>query len=241
MSFLNKLLFFISVPKCVCCQEKLDILDRCLCKRCRKEYEEQLGRNCPLCSLNLSSCRCSNRYLKAHSVKTLVKVYRYSREPEFKAGNSLIYSLKQDNRKDVKEFLTDALALSIVKIIEESKLRDYIITNVPRRRAGIIKYGYDHSKDLARLVAKKTNIEYKEILKSVSKSAQKEAMGKERLNNARFDYRVGKGFTLKGRRIILIDDVVTTGASMGNSAVLLKGLGAKEIIGATVSVAYKNN
>ena len=61
----------------------------------------------------------------------------------------------------------------------------------------------------------------------------------ERIKNARFNY-VKNPPDVKGRRILLVDDIVTTGASLGNSAALIRGLHPKEIVGVALSVAYRD-
>ena len=40
--------------------------------------------------------------------------------------------------------------------------------------------------------------------------------------------------------MIIVDDIITTGASMGMAAVLLKAVGAGRIVAAAVSIAYKD-
>ena len=153
-------------------------------------------------------------------------------------SNYLIYSLKQDNRDDVLDFLSDELVEALNASIEINST-DYVITNVPRRRKAIIDFGYDHSKDLAVLVARKLKIQYVEILASKSKKAQKTLYGHDRVVNAKFEYKCKDNFSLKGKNVILVDDIVTTGASMTNSATLIKGLRPKQIIGACLGTAYK--
>ena len=153
-------------------------------------------------------------------------------------SNYLIYSLKQDNRADVLSFLTDELCDALRASIDFSG-GEYVITNVPRRRKAIINYGYDHAKDLAVSVSKQLNIEYVEPLCSKAKKSQKSVYGHARVENAKFDYKCKKNFSLKGKKVILVDDIVTTGASMSNCATLLKGLGARVIIGACLGTAYK--
>ena len=69
--------------------------------------------------------------------------------------------------------------------------------------------------------------------------AQKKTHGEERIRNALFDYRKGIP-DIKGKRVLLVDDIVTTGASLGNSATLIKGLGVKSIVGVCIGVTYKD-
>ncbi len=180
-------------------------------------------------------------YLKSHYVKKNVKVYRYRSKDREMPSNRIIYSLKQQNRADVFDFLADELTDAIRNSINTEGSEDkYIITNVPRRQRSIRKYGYDHSQELARRVAKRLNIEYRLLLKSKARHAQKEMLGKERVQNVSFDFKRKNEISLKGRTVILIDDIVTTGASMGACAAMLRALGTRNVIGASVAIAYKD-
>ena len=73
----------------------------------------------------------------------------------------------------------------------------------------------------------------------MSGKPQKKTHGEQRLKNAKFDYR-RRIPDIKGKNVLLVDDIVTTGASMGNSAMLLHGLGAKRIVGVCLSIAYRD-
>ena len=235
---ISRALFYISVPKCVLCREKLDYGESGLCKRCMKVYEAHKERNCPLCSKILSKCFCSYEHLESHGIKNLVKIFRYSKTDQSLPSNYLIYSLKQDNREDVLSFLANELSSALRNSIDFSS-GEYIITNVPRRKKAIVNFGYDHAKELAKEVSSRLEVEYMEILKSKSKKSQKSVYGHERIENAKFDYKCPSDFSLKGKCIIIVDDIVTTGASMSNCATLIKALRPRKIIGACLGTAYK--
>jgi ComF family protein len=165
-------------------------------------------------------------------------VFRYRPEAELPT-NKLIYSLKRDNREDVLDFLADELASSIVTAFKDC--HTFVFTSIPRRRASRVKYGIDHAELLSARVAKKLGAKYEKTLISHSKKEQKLSKHREdRMKNARFDY-AGRTVDLTGRTVVLIDDVVTTGASMSVAATLLKGAGARKIIGASLAIAYNDN
>lgn len=233
---LDKLFFYLSVPTCVSCKEKLSIDDLALCPKCYAEYEKIATRNCSVCSKVLSECTCSNDYLEKHFVKRLVKVFRYNQRPENLAANSIIYSLKRDNRKDVLKLCTHLLVGAIKSALGECD--DYLITNVPRRRSAILQYGMDHSALLAKSVAKALGAEYRSILKSKAKKAQKNLRGDERVAN--IEFKIKKSIDLKRRKVIIVDDVVTSGTSMGVAASLIRSLGARNITGAALAIAFKD-
>ena len=235
----NRLLYLVSVPKCIYCSEILEYGDKGLCKSCLEQFEKELTRDCSRCAKLLNFCTCSNFFLEKQGIKKLVKIYRYSMKEEPTRGNMLIYSLKRSHRSDVIEFLGDRLCTVIRQSVDLSS--NPIIASVPRRKESIRKYGYDHAKLLAERVAKQLGLDYTSILISESKKAQKELSKEERFHNAKVKVKNKKIKDIKGREVILIDDIVTTGASMAASGKALKRLGAKKVIGATISIAYKDS
>ncbi len=237
---LKRILYYASVPKCVSCDQKLDYDDRGLCKACMEIYRQHKLRDCSRCAKILSQCTCSSFMLKSHSVKQMIKVCRYSRSEQSRPSNYLIYSLKQDNREDVISFLQDELTEALKNNIKFNS-KKYIFTNVPRRKKSILNFGFDHSAVLAKRIAESLGVEYRQFLVARSKKAQKSTHGLSRITNAQFDYKRNIKEDLKGKTVIIVDDVATTGASISKCAMLLKGLGAKKIIGAVIAIAYKDS
>ena len=238
MKFIKDILFYLSVPKCVNCNERLDKNDRALCKNCREEYDNALARSCAHCAKPLYECTCATAHLDAHYVHKHVKVFRYKPQADLPT-NKLIYSLKKDNREDVLDFLADQLASSVATTFKDAS--EFVFTSIPRRRAAKVKYGIDHAALLSARVAKILGAEYNKTLISHSKHEQKRSKHRvDRMKNARFDYS-NKHLDLSGKTVVLVDDVVTTGASMSVAATLLKGLGAKRIIGASLAIAYNDS
>lgn len=234
--FKDSIFFYLSVPKCVGCKERLSRTDLALCPDCLREYREIKKRNCSLCSKTLEFCSCTNSHLDSHYVHKLIKVFRYVHRDDL-PSNNLIYSLKRDNRKDVLEFITNELSEAIRHSLKEPE--SCVFINVPRRRKEAARYGLDHAKLLAKSLAKRFSAEYYQPLISKSKHAQKKVSGPDRVKNAKFALK-RKAKELQGKTVIIVDDIVTTGASMGACATLIRALAPKKIIGATVSIAYKD-
>ena len=189
-----------------------------------------------MCGKVLNECDCSNEFLSAHYIRRVIKCYRYLNREEASAASSLIYSLKKDNRSDVLERCTDELAIAINNSVENPK--QYIFTNVPRRRAALVEHGIDHSELLARALAKHFDAEYIPLLTSKSRKAQKSLEAVERFKNAEF--RIKRDIDLTGKNVIIVDDIITTGASMSKAAALIRSLGCKNILAATIAIAYKD-
>ena len=232
----ERILFYVSVPTCVCCKERLDISESALCNKCIEKREKMKFRTCSRCNKKLDKCICSNEYLESHYVRRLVKSFRYIQREDMLPLNAPIYSLKRHHRKDVIEFCASEMVESINNAFP--KANQYIITNVPRSNKSIVKYGYDHAELLAKEVAKRIGAKYEKILKSNIKTEQKKLHGDARKQNAKFS--VVKDIDLTKKTVLIIDDIVTSGASMGEAATLIRGLGAKKIMGAALGIAYKD-
>lgn len=236
--FINNVLFLISVPKCAACGERLSIRENVLCESCKQRYDELLEFNCSVCAKPYYACECTNKYLDAHYVHKVYKVFRYFPADD-PPTNMLIYRLKRDNRYDVVKFLAGELHKSLLN--KNFKSENTILTNVPRRRKSIVKYSFDHSEKLAKELSKLTGIEYKKLFVSRAKNDQKKSRDKdERKRNAQFDYKKWAP-DIQGKNVIIIDDIITTGASVASCATLLHGLGAKRITALALSIAYKDD
>ena len=233
----DRVLFALSVPKCICCNERLDYEQKAFCPKCSTDYEDFKTRNCSRCAKILQECSCSNEYLRGHFISKTVKSFRYMVRDDSKPANSLIFSLKKDNRQDVLDVCADEMLKSIENCILEPQ--NYVITNVPRRKSAIIEYGIDHSALLAEEVAKRLGTRYIPLLKSNSKKAQKSLEHSERMKNVNFD--LIKNVDLSGKSVIIVDDVITSGASMGSAAALIRSLGCRNIVAASLGIAYKDS
>ena len=233
----DRVLFALSVPKCVCCGERLSYGEKALCPKCSAEFEEIKTRNCSKCAKILSECSCSTRDLEAHFIKNITKSFRYNPRKENLSANSLIYSLKRDNRSDVLKKCTDEMCAAILNT--HNITEDFVITNVPRRRRAIVRYGIDHSELLAKSVAKRLGVKYIRTLKSRAKSEQKLLTREERLKNT--DFTLLAKESLEGKKIIIVDDIITTGASVGSAAVMIRALRPKSIYAAALAIAYKDD
>lgn len=239
--FFKRLMFYITVPKCIFCGEILDYTDRCFCSECRIKYDEwKNSRNCSRCAKVYFNCTCTNRLLENNNIHNVYKLYRYRPQDELTPSKRIIFALKQDNRRDVIEFLADELSATIISSGLKIDNDSVFITNVPRRRKSIIKFGYDHAAELAKAVAKRLNVEYISLFVSQSKHAQKKLSTTERRKNAKIKQKRGDFRRLKGKCAIIIDDIITTGASISAVSEKLKELGIRKRIAACIGIAYKD-
>jgi ComF family protein len=96
--------------------------------------------------------------------------------------------------------------------------------------------GYNQSELLAKEVARRWGVPVKNIVRRVKATAPQAGLSnsKRRLN-VRAAFRMRKGSNIKGLRVLLIDDVVTTGSTASACASVLKRAGAGHVAVAAVA------
>ena len=55
-----------------------------------------------------------------------------------------------------------------------------------------------------------------------------------------YKYKSNKDISLNGYTVIIVDDIITTGASMSSCAMLIKAYKPTKVIGAALGIAYKD-
>ena len=115
------------------------------------------------------------------------------------------------------------------------------ITWVPLHRKRRRERGYDQAELLARRVGELLDLPVVPTLEKVRAAGEQSHLrdAAERKANVARAYRVLPGIDLAGKRVVLVDDVVTTGATMGQCAACLRGAGAASVVGLTLAQAGK--
>lgn len=202
-------------------------------------YRLRKVRECPVCLNLMEECECTNRYLKRQSVHIMGKVFKYEPGNPDMPENRLIFRLKQANSRAVTDFAADELA-PVVKRLVGDHPEKYVLVGVPRSHSAIRKYGYDHVRELCRALTKRTGIPYMPaVVRKGSKGQQKEKNRQERIEAAETSYGPAKRFRLKGKRVILVDDIITTGASVGACAHAVRKCGARTVLCVCLGAHHK--
>ena len=106
----------------------------------------------------------------------------------------------------------------------------------PKRRK---RRGYDQAELLARRAAELWGIPAAAALEKVRRTGMQSQQRTEadRRANVEGAYRALPGLDLTGRRVVLVDDVVTTGSTLAQCAACLRGAGAAEVVALTFARA----
>jgi len=207
---------------CADCWENLNILPHPLCPLCRAFLNQSQDafakmRRCPNCAESSLSLNWSLGLFDPF-YQTLIHYFKYKRKISLgkKLGRRLGEILKQDGF--LKEY-------------------DCLIP-VPLHPSRERERGYNQSKILAEEISKLCSLPLldKVLLRKKKTKDQTNLLPEERERNVKGAFRVSDNLVLKGKRVLLVDDVMTTGATLEECSKVLKEAGAKEVAGATVVV-----
>ena len=128
--------------------------------------------------------------------------------------------------------------LLAMKLLSEDMDFD-ILTWVPISRQRKWKRGYDQVQLIAEAVGQELDITPISTLVKIRNNRPQSSLGKaaQRRANVLGAYKVADGVSVKGKKILLLDDILTTGATAGECARMLLTAGAKEVSCAAVAAA----
>lgn len=112
-----------------------------------------------------------------------------------------------------------------------------VVTWVPLGRLRYIRRGYSQSKILARHLAKLLGIPARGLLTKIRETPKQSRLGSEAARRANVSGAYKAGGRAEGKRVILVDDVFTTGATVSECARMLRTAGAVSVSAAALCTA----
>ena len=152
----------------------------------------------------------------------------------------LILNLKYHNRLQVVKVLAELLAERIYQRHHQGLLSDStdfdVVTWAPTSTARVRLRGHDQSELLARRLAKEIHVPCRRLLIKVSTNVQTGASRELRLQGSVFSARkLGVN-----SHVVVVDDVVTTGATLRCAADALRKAGARQVTSVAVASALRH-
>ncbi len=125
----------------------------------------------------------------------------------------------------------------IAKCIDENGISCAIITWVPLSRKRYRKRGYDQAQLIAESVSAELQVPYRKLLVKIRDNPAQSGAGnmENRRKNVSGVYEAVNEELFYGRRILLIDDIVTTGSTISECASVLKRAGAGSVYAAAAA------
>lgn len=199
-------------PVCGICGEKNE---NWLCRKCEKDIEIK--------KKNINT----KVYLKYYDEFLFLFKYEDIRHE--------ILQYKFSNKAYLSNMFVNII-LKDKKICDKIKLYD-IILSVPMTKKKKSRRGYNQTELISKKISENLNIEYRSniLIKEKNNLTQSSLTEKQRFENVKNVFKVQNEEIIKNKRIIIFDDILTTGATANECAKQLKKAGAKEILVLTLA------
>lgn len=214
MMVTERILQLLFPPKCLLCGKILQNEELDLCKDCRIHGPE-----------------CIKQQKKLPFIDSWTAVWYYE--------DSARRSLLRYKFRGVRSYAKGYGRLLAMKLLEDGVDGFDLLTWIPVSRLRKWKRGYDQVELLAQSVGRELGMEPVRLLyKHRHNKPQSGIIGDaQRRANVLGAYRAINEESLQGKRIILLDDIITTGATAAECARMLLTAGAKEIHCGAMAVA----
>jgi ComF family protein len=210
---------------CCDCMAQIKILDFQLCPVCEKNITEN-GNLCPACKIS-----------RKFYLDSMVAAVSY----ENTISKKLIYNLKYRFISDSSHPLSELMVKALMR--NDLPIPDFIVP-VPLHPRRLRWRGFNQSRLLAENISKNLapllEIEVIDVLRrnKNNKAQMKIKSYSERLQNIQNIFSFDSQFSqniVKNKKILLIDDIATTGATLQECAKILKQNGVKKVYGAVIA------
>ena len=216
---LELLLDLLYPPRCAFCGALLDSGRAGLCPACRRDLPWLSGPEAEQSGADLSFTLCVSPLRYQGKVREAIHRYKFEGCPGRAA----------------------AFGPLIARCVSEHLAGQYDrITWAPLSPKRKRKRGYDQAYLLARAAAKELGTAPVGLLRKVRHTAAQSGLSEagDRRANVKGAYEVPDPALVQGKRILLIDDVVTTGSTLSECAGALREAGAEAVVCAALARAH---
>lgn len=219
--------------RCRYCRKVIDIRER-ICPDCKKDIPRIEGPVCYNCGFSQKECVCKK---KSQHYMRICAPYYYSG-----AAKRAVKKLKYSDDIDISYILAEDMAATYKEHYSEMDF-DYC-TFVPSHKKEQRKRGFNQAQLLAQHLSKELGIPCKELLIKTALTTPQHTLNESmRSGNLLGAMQVKDRHLekIRGARILLCDDVKTTGSTLNECAKTLMICGAAEVDCITYCIAKKDN
>lgn len=224
---------FVLPPVCILCGSHLSRQEKIVCRGCWDSLAVLPSPFCPGCKSSLAkgdlSCRICFSKSNLCAVRSMGVFDGHFQK--------LVHGFKYQHKMSLGKRLGRALGEKLFQ--DEVAARFDCVVPVPLHSARKRERGFNQSEILAQQISEATDLPLlKKVLKRIRNTKdQTKLTPEERIENVKGAFALKDQEIIKQKKIILVDDVMTTGATLGECAAVLTKAGAKRVMGATIAVA----
>lgn len=211
------------IPICRGCLEGFQRIGEPMCRCCGRPFASPVAAEAlePLCRL------CRNKY------------YAFDRARSYgtydDALSSAVVLLKYEGVRSLGNWFAARLAESVSQ--EATEWKPDLVVPVPLHADRLRERGYNQAELIAKPLAKRLGLRFGRylLLRTKPRPVQLVLSRTERWSSVRGAYATRPGARVDNLRILLVDDVLTTGATLDSCSRALKKAGAAAVFGVTVA------
>lgn len=218
MNLIDAFLDLLYPPKCIICEEPIS--DYGYCAKCDGKLKPISEEMCIICGSRRKFCECKERVYHFDAVAAPYFNEGYARQG--------VYDLKFHNKFNCLKPFGKEMSLRAKKCFGIENID--LICPVPASVESYNERGFNQSDLFAREISEHLKIEYKpKLIKKLEtvKSQHRIKSLEDRFNNVRNGFKVYD--SIKGKNVLLVDDIKTTGATIDECARQLKFAGADKV------------
>jgi len=207
---------------CVHCNEKTSLENKIsLCLRCELQLEDAF-------TLDLKNSYLLDKFKGLVKIEYGISQYYFAEEG---VSQSLIHAAKYEGVLPVFHYHAEILSNKILDVGWPDNHRPDKVVAVPNHWLKRLRLGYNQAEEYAKILSEKLEIplDHKILRKRKNKLSQAKSDKLSRIQNLKSSYELIKRVDLKGKHVLLVDDVITTGATIEICAQLLRAAGAEKI------------
>jgi len=209
---------------CFLCQGKLQRNRPPFCRKCSRPLENPNHAFCLTCqNLPVKFDRAWGVFLYDQTMQRLLHLFKYGQ------------------RTSLRHFFVEQMSAFLREYSIDLSQIDLIVA-VPLHPSRLAKRGYNQSQILAELLTHELQIPLlTKGLKRVRHTPNQARLSqKERWTNLEAAFKINDSNGFRGKKILVIDDLYTTGATISQAAEVLKNAGALEVKALTLAIAVSD-
>lgn len=227
------LLGLIFPPRCAVCGEVIALKERkgFLCESCAAELPYIHREKCPHCGEKTETAGFCEACVKSFAFESACAAFPYEKVRD------AIHLFKYDGGIKIGEGLGELMAEYLLNYHEELLVKTDVMLSVPLHPKKEKRRGFNQTHVLCERISEKTGLVFQKdgLERKRDTVAQSTLHPDERKVNLKDAFAATKDFTNK--RVLLIDDIFTTGATCNECARELYRAGAKEVMVFTLAAA----
>jgi ComF family protein len=211
---------------CPACSKKLKLNEDTICKDCLNKIKL------------IEDERLEYEFKKKFENKKIISGFKaaciFEKDKELQ---NIIHAMKYQNRFKIGIFLGKLIGKQLTKNISNWNID--VILPIPLHTLKKAERGYNQSLYISKGLSKELDIPFsnKTIRRKRFTESQTRLNILEREKNVKGAFSTGNSKRIRGKNILLIDDVITTGATINECGDILLKNGAKAVYAASVAIA----